>query len=94
MDIDFGIVYIKPTNEARIKVTLNTFRGIMYLHIREYGMDGDTGKLFPTPKGISLDPGEVDSLIEVLEKVSKAIAAPYQRTGQLEFNFDPNKEEQ
>lgn len=87
MDKDFGIVYIKKRSEARIKVTINTWYDILYLHIREYGFDGDTGKLFPTKKGITIDPEELDTLIEKLEEVSQYIAKSYKKTEQLEFPF-------
>jgi hypothetical protein len=85
MEKDFGSVYIRE-NGNRLKVTLNDFRGKHYLHIRDYGFDGDTGKLYPLPKGITIDPNEVDVLIEVLQEVSKFVTASM-NLNQLEFDF-------
>ena len=85
MEQDFGIVYTRE-NGNRLKVTLNEFRGKHYLHIRDYGFDGDTGNLFPLPKGISLAPEEVDSLIDILLQVSKSITK-LRNPNQLEFDL-------
>ena len=93
-EIDFGIVYVKQTgNQPRIKVILSEWYGKWYLHIREWGMDGDTGKLFPTSKGIALNPDELDAMIETLEKVSTFMGRKFRYHNQLEFDFDSNKEE-
>lgn len=85
MEKDFGLVYIRE-NGSRVKVTLNEFKGKFYLHIRDYGFDGDTGNLYPTPKGISIDPEEVDSLIDVLQEVSKFVT-DHRNPNQLKFDF-------
>ncbi len=93
-EIDFGIVYIKKTgNQPRIKVILSEWYKKWYLHIREWGMDGDTGKLFPTNKGIALDPDELDAMIETLEKVSTHLSREFKYYNQYEFDFEVNKEE-
>ena len=50
MNIDIGVGYTK-NNGQTVKVTVNEFRNSMYVHIREYKMDGDTGFWFPTKSG-------------------------------------------
>jgi hypothetical protein len=85
MEKDFGAVYVRE-NGNRVKVTLNDFKGKFYLHIRDYGLDGDTGKVFPLPKGITIDPGEVDTLIEILMEVSKFVTANI-NPNQLQFDL-------
>ena len=44
MNIDFGTAFHKNNGNA-VKVTINEFRENLYLHIREYAMDGDTGPI-------------------------------------------------
>ena len=70
MNIDFGTAFNKPNGNA-VKVTLNEFRDKMYLHIREYSMDGDTGQWYPTKSGFSLLADETSSLLPLLEEASK-----------------------
>tara|TARA_Y100000034_G_scaffold136800_1_gene215889 strand:+ start:16900 stop:17175 length:276 start_codon:yes stop_codon:yes gene_type:complete len=69
-NIDFGVAYIKQPSESRVKITLNTFNNETYVHIREYQLDGDTGKLYPTKSGYALLAEEVDSVIELLNEAS------------------------
>ena len=71
-NVDFGIV-ARKNNGNLIKVTMNKFRGQLYVHIREYGVDGDDGSQFPLPKGITIPPEEVDTTIELLNEVSKKL---------------------
>jgi hypothetical protein len=93
-EIDFGIVYIKQTGSMpRVKVKLSEWYGKWYLHIREWNMDGDTGKLFPTSKGIALDPNELDSIIKVLEQVSTHLSKKFKNHHQLEFDFSKERTE-
>jgi len=87
MDKDFGVVYVKKRGDIRVKVTINIWYDVLYLHIREYGFDGDTGNLFPTKKGITIDPDELDTLIEKLQEVSQYIAKSYKKSEQLEFKL-------
>ena len=88
-EYDYGIAYSKPTNGNRIKVTMNKFRDTVYIHIREYMMDGDTGRFFPTKSGYALLGDEVDSVIELLEKASAQLGEIYKSSRrQLEFDFD------
>jgi len=94
MEIDFGVAYLKGPSENRVKVTMNEFKGQIYIHIREYGLDGDTGNLFPTPKGYAILAEELDSVIELLQKASKELARPFKTPGQLKLQLtDQNKEE-
>lgn len=87
MEIDFGTAFHKKNGNA-VKVTMNEFRGVTYLHIREYMMDGDTGYWFPTKTGFSFDANEVSSLIPLLEDASEAVAQQYKYKNQLELNLE------
>ena len=51
-DKTIGDAYVKRDNVVRISV--NDFRDQVYVGIREWGMDGDTGYRFPTSKGYSI----------------------------------------
>jgi|TARA_B100001939_G_scaffold338432_1_gene344007 cold shock CspA family protein len=86
IDID---VFKKP-NENVVKVTMSEFRGQVYVHIRDYQMDGDTGYWFPTKNGYAFIAEETDSIIQALEEASESYAK-YSRnldtSEQLEFNF-------
>lgn len=86
MDLDIGTAYLKREN--RVKITVNEFRGNIYLHIREYQMDGDTGVWFPTKSGYAIPGEEVDSVIELLKEASEKIANYYRKEkNQLSFDF-------
>lgn len=87
MDIDFGTAFHKPNGNA-VKVTVNEFRDKVYLHIREYMMDGDTGTWFPTKSGFSIPADEVTSLIPLLEDAGVAVAKRYEYNTQLELNLE------
>mgnify|MGYP001135418420 CR=1 FL=1 len=87
MEIDFGTAFHKPNGNA-VKVTLNEFRGILYLHIREYMMDGDTGNWFPTKSGYSFNANEVSSLVPLLEDATEAVAQQYAYSTQLELDLE------
>ena len=92
MEIDFGVAYIKEDSDTRLKITMSEFRGKLYIHIREYGFDGDTGKLFPTKKGITLDPKGLDSVICILQQVSNTLAKEYENHGQYFLELpDPDE---
>ena len=90
--IDFGIVCIKGNSGNALKVTANTFNNKRYLHIREYMLDGDTGKLFPTKTGVSMDPNELDSLIEILDNANKVLNKSLHYRNQLSFDFNKKDE--
>jgi hypothetical protein len=76
MEVDLGIVgYI--SDDKAIKITVNEFRGQDYIHIREYMLDGDTGKWFPTKKGLALRPDNVDMAAHLLEKAGEIVAKRY-----------------
>lgn len=76
MEIDLGVVgYI--TEDKAIKITVNEFRGQDYIHIREYMLDGDTGRWFPTKKGLALKPENVDMAAHLLEKAGEIVAKRY-----------------
>ena len=87
MNIDFGTAFHKPNGNA-VKVTLNEFRDKLYLHIREYSMDGDTGQWYPTKSGFSLPADETSSLLPLLEAASQEVAKQYTRSNQLELDLE------
>ena len=86
MDIDFGAAIIKRNGNC-IKVTVNEFNEVIYLHIREYAMDGDTGFWFPTKTGISMPANEVSSLIPLLQDAEQFMAKKFLGTKQLQFDW-------
>ena len=59
----------------------------LYLHIREYAMDGDTGQWFPTKSGLALPADEVCSLLPLLENAAEIVSKRFKYSAQLEFNF-------
>jgi hypothetical protein len=90
-DIDFGCAFHKPNGNA-VKVTLNYFRGNHYIHIRDYALDGDTGRYYPTKSGFSFFADEVTSLIPLLEEAAECQAMLYKYSTQLEFDFGDENE--
>ena len=90
MNIDIGEAYRKPNGNI-VKVTLNEFRDVFYVHIREYSLDGDTGYWFPTKSGYALLADEVSSIIPLLEEAESIISKKYKRTNQLSFNFEESE---
>jgi hypothetical protein len=87
MNLDFGTAFHKPNGNA-VKVTINEFRDSIYLHIREYTMDGDTGEWFPTKSGFSMPADEVSSLLPLLQEASEVIAKQYIHSTQIELNLE------
>jgi hypothetical protein len=87
MEVDFGTAFHKNNGNA-VKVTLNEFRDIVYLHIREYAMDGDTGHWYPTKSGFSFPADEVSSLIPLLEEAEVLVANQYLVKDQLELELE------
>jgi|TARA_Y100000389_G_scaffold203800_1_gene253540 hypothetical protein len=91
MNKDFGTAFHKPNGNA-VKVTVNEFREKLYLHIREYTMDGDTGQWFPTKSGFSIPADEVSSLIPLLEDASDLVAKRFIWNTQLELELENDYE--
>ena len=73
-EIDLGVAYYKNENTV-VKVTASYFDKMSqwYVHIREYGYDGDTNTWFRTPKGYAIKAEELDSVIDLLQKASKEL---------------------
>lgn len=87
MEKDFGIAYSKRPHTG-VKITASEFRGNMYIHIREYTLDGDTGKMYPTKSGYAMPGEHLDSVIYRLEQVSNFLGHYYrQDKNQLSFDF-------
>ena len=53
MEKDFGIAYNKRI-DVGVKITAGEFRDKMHIHIREYALDGDNGRMFPTKSGYAI----------------------------------------
>ena len=87
MNIDFGTAFHKPNGNA-VKVTVNEFRDQIYLHIREYAMDGDTGQWYPTKSGYSMPADEVSSLVPLLEAAGEEVAKRFVWNTQLELELE------
>jgi hypothetical protein len=87
LNIDFGTAFHKPNGNA-VKVTVNEFRDQIYLHIREYAMDGDTGQWYPTKSGYSMPADEVSSLIPLLEAAGEQVAKRFVWNTQLELELE------
>ena len=87
MNIDFGTAFHKPNGNA-VKVTVNEFRDQIYLHIREYAMDGDTGQWYPTKSGYSMPADEVSSLVPLLEAAGEQVAKRFVWNTQLELELE------
>ena len=90
MNIDIGEAYRKPNGNI-VKVTLNEFREIFYVHIREYSLDGDTGYWFPTKSGYAILADEVSSIIPLLEQAETLVSQKYKRSDQLSFDFEESE---
>ena len=86
MNIDFGTAFHKINGNA-VKVTLNEFRDNLYLHIREYSMDGDTGHWFPTKSGFAFPDDEISAILSLLADAEEIINTRHKYSYQLEFNF-------
>lgn len=92
MNEEIGTAYLKYEN--RVNITVNEFRGKIYVHVREYRMDGDTGFWYPTKSGYALLGDEVDSVIELLSIASEKIAQYYRNNSdQLCFEFEEDTNE-
>ena len=85
-------VYKKPNGNV-VKVTMSEFRGQVYVHVRDYQMDGDSGIWYPTKTGYAFMAEETDCIIKALEDASQFFAQ-YTRhltidyENQLEFIFE------
>ena len=47
------VVHYDKVKEVQIRLTINTFRGVEYMHLRKYYMDFDE-EWKPTPEGIAM----------------------------------------
>jgi hypothetical protein len=83
-------VFEKKTNESIIKVTLSNFKSSIYVHIREYKMDEDTGCLYPTTKGYAFVAEELDAIIEALQQANK-VYTEYSRQNSSQFELKLEK---
>ena len=49
------VIHENAEKQTQIRLTINPFRGIEYLHLREYYMDFEE-EWKPTPKGVAMEP--------------------------------------
>ena len=47
------VVHYDTEKEVQVRLTVNTFRGVEYLHLRKYYMDFDE-EWKPTPEGVAM----------------------------------------
>ena len=47
------VIHYDETKEVQVRLTINSFRGIEYLHVRKYYMDFDE-EWKPTPEGVTM----------------------------------------
>ena len=47
------VIHYDETKEIQVRLTINTFRGIEYIHLRKYYMDFNEAWL-PTPEGVAM----------------------------------------
>jgi len=47
------VIHYDEVKEVQIRLTINTFRGIEYLHLRKYYMNFDE-EWMPTPEGVAM----------------------------------------
>jgi len=47
------VIHYDTVKEVQIRLTVNTFRGVEYLHLRKYYMDFDE-EWKPTPEGVAM----------------------------------------
>ena len=79
----FGTAY-KKANGNEIRVTYNESRGVAYVHIREYNMDGDSGNWYPTSKGYALLADETTSVAKLLDEAAEHAARRHRKGGSHE----------
>jgi hypothetical protein len=77
-EYDFGFIE-KPINGRGFKVTLNKFREVWYIHIREYIEDGDTQKWYPTKKGIAIRGEYADLLSFIFNDIGDLLTKIYHK---------------
>jgi len=80
---DYGIAYLKEPSNNPVKVTASEFRGKIYIHIREYIVDGDTGAQYPTKNGYAITGDNLDLVISLLEKASYDLGKVFKDQKQL-----------
>ncbi len=47
------LIHFNEDKQIQIKLTINTFHGIEYLHLRKYYLDFDTEEWLPSNEGVS-----------------------------------------
>ena len=91
----FDRTVYKKVNGNVVKITMSDFRGQVYIHVRDYQMDGDSGVWYPTKTGYAFIAEEIDAIVKGLSEASETFAK-YSRhvtlglEDQLEFIFEEN----
>jgi hypothetical protein len=47
------VIHYDEVKEVQVRLTINTFRGVEYMHLRKYYMDFDE-EWKPTPEGVAM----------------------------------------
>ena len=79
---------LQRDEKSIIRVTLNEFKGLEYLHIRTYYLN-DSKEWAPTKKGISILTKDYGTLMSILESAKSKISSNNPKT-----NATQNKQSQ
>ena len=71
-DLFSRVLYYNPEKEIQIRITVNEFRNVQYLHIRKYFLDFE-GEWVPTKDGISM-PLEISNTLALFLAVSELLS--------------------
>jgi len=66
------IIHYNETKDAQIRLTVNVFRGVEYLHLREYYLSFDEEWL-PSNKGVSM-PLDLNNIKQLFIGLSELLA--------------------
>ena len=78
------VIHYDEEKQEQIRLTVNTFRGIEYLHLRKYYMDFEE-EWQPTPKGVAL-PLDFNNSRELFRALTEIISLAESRQI-IEENF-------
>lgn len=72
-DLFSRIVHYDPEKEVQLRLTVNEFRNVQYLHIRKYFLDFE-GNWVPTKEGISM-PLMIQNSLALFLALSELVSA-------------------
>ena len=71
-DLFSRTIAYNPDKEIQLRLTVNEFRGVQYLHIRKYFLDFE-GEWVPTKEGVSM-PLEITSTLALFLALSELLS--------------------